>query len=106
MDYEEALAQVQANKQDEGFMMLSFGYNHFLVPYKDGVNLMSCMAHAEEYEGNYGASPKIHPLSKVGMSATRFSRKDYQEIKIAQLMGVSLDDLRASQFTPPPSGLQ
>lgn len=102
MDYEEALAKVQSAKNDEGFMKVSLGYSHLLVPYKDGVNLMACLIHAEEYESNYGSSPKIVPLSGSMISATRFSRKEYQEIKIAQLMGISLEDLKTSLNPPTP----
>lgn len=95
LSYEEAKKLVQAEKPKENYMILPFGYDtKFVVPYKDGVAIITALANAEVYEKSYSSPTKISPIEVESFSPTLLSKDEYQRIKMAMLLQVNPDDLK------------
>jgi hypothetical protein len=99
MNYQEACQKVEASrKQPNNYLKIELSYNlYLLLPYKAGVTLIECLNHAEEYEYHYSDNPVISPLKQNQFKITPLSEEEYRNIKIANLMGVKLEELK----TPP-----
>lgn len=99
----EAIKKLRAEKPQENFMVVSFdgGDVRLILPHKDGVALMNSLANAEMFIDNYRSDKGIHPFKRDSVEATLMSVNEYQTRKIAQLLGVSYDDVLQAQKTPP-----
>lgn len=99
LSYEEARKLVQAEKPKENYMILPFGYDiKLVVPYKDGVAIISALANAELYERSYSSPTKIHPIEVDSFSPALLSKDEYQRIKMAMLLQVHPDELKKTQI--------
>ena len=95
MEYAEAVKKIQTKKPTDNYMIIETSYNtKILLPYKDGITFMSALVNAEEYKESYGENPRILPVNKSIVSSTLLSREDYELIKIANLLNMSVDQLR------------
>ena len=95
LSYEEAKKLVQAEKPKENYMILPFGYDtKLIVPYKDGVAIISALANAELYARSYSSPTKILPIEVGTFSPTLLSKDEYQRIKMAMLLQVHPDELK------------
>lgn len=95
LSYEEAKKLVQAEKPKENYMILPFGYDtKFVVPYKDGVAIITALANAELYERSYSSPPRISPIEVDSFGPTLLSKDEYQRIKMAMLLQVHPDELK------------
>ena len=96
MGYAAALKKVQAIKPKENLMLVTLSYDKKLVlPHKDGLALMASLANAESLVSEWGKKPRIEPLEKDSITATLLSREGYQDIQMAHLLGITLDELKA-----------
>lgn len=95
MDYQEALKKVQSTKAKDVFMRIELDYNISLVlSHKDGITLLNALANAEQITDRYGEKPRISGLDKDKIKVYLLSREDYDRIKIAQLLNLTLDDVK------------
>lgn len=95
MEFEEAKKTVQAEKVKENYMLIPMGYDHhFLVPYKDGIAIVAALANAEKYIKSYSGKTRISPIEKDEFHPTILSRKEYELIKIANLLQVDVETLK------------
>ena len=98
MNSEKVLAaekEVKARKPAENFMVISMGYSSKLVlPYKAGVALMAALENAEFFKDSWSDTCQIIPLERDSISIGFLSIQEYQQIKIANLLGVSLKDIQ------------
>ena len=95
MKYEDAVKKVQTKKSTDNYMIIETSYNtKILLPYKDGITFMSALVNAEEFKDSYGENPRILPVNKSIVSSTLLSREDYELIKIANLLNMSVDQLK------------
>jgi hypothetical protein len=95
MDYKEALKLATAQKPKENMLIIEVAYDKkLLLSYKDGIACMAALASAEVLEDSYGNPTRIAELEKHTVSCRPFSSNEYQRIKIATLLNVSLDDLK------------
>lgn len=98
MKYEEALKQVTTAKPQDNFMVVEFDYStKYLLPYKDGVTLISCFANAEQLSEDYGKPKRILELERSAVSSRVMSRQEYQRFKIAALLGISPDEVKEAE---------
>ena len=71
MKYEDAVKKVQTKKPTDNYMIIETGYNNkLLLPYKDGIALMSALVNAEEFKDSYGENPRILPVNKSIVSSS------------------------------------
>ena len=92
MTYDEALAQAQTNKPN--LLLFTLDYTQVLLPYEDGLRLFECLKNAEALESTYNTEhTKIKNFDGSNVKMGLFSYKQYQDIKVAQLMGISYKEL-------------
>lgn len=95
MEFEEAKKAVQAEKAKENYMIIPMGYDtHFLVPYKDGIAIVAALANAEKFIKSYSDKTRISVIDKEDFRPTILSRKEYELIKIANLLQVDVETLK------------
>ena len=101
MTYDEAMTKISlGRKNPNNFLKVQLSYGFYiLLPYKEGITFLETLNHAEEYELNYGSSPTIAPIKPNQFMVSILSEEDYRDTKIANLMGVTLEELRAPQTT-------
>jgi hypothetical protein len=94
----EAITKVNA-KPKQNLMIIELSYNTKLVlPHDAGVKVMAALADAELMEDNYGKPTKIWPLGKDTLRTAVLGHQYYEDIKVAQLLGITpeqLNELRA-----------
>lgn len=99
MDFKEAAKKVQARKSKENFLVFTFGYNDKIVlPHKDGVALIACMANAEQLYDPYGGKHYIGEMEKTKIQISQMSQEEYERYKIAALLDISLDEVKQHQL--------
>ena len=92
MTYDEAVAQAQTNKPN--LILFTLDYAQILLPYEDGLKLFECLKNAEALESSYNTEhTKIKNFDGSNVKISVFSYKQYQDIKVAQLMGISYKEL-------------
>lgn len=101
MTYQEAAKQAKSRKPPENMMLITLFYSYkVVVPYKDGLKIIESLSHAEMLTQPYHGPPSIKPLQADDFKAEILSQKDYQEHLIAQLLGISLADVKEMQKEP------
>jgi hypothetical protein len=101
----EQLAQARKSVREESsrdnFMVIYFSYGvELLLPYKDGMAVMQAFQKAEMLNTPYGKPPSITGLTK-DVQARPFSREDYEQIKMANLLNISLEELKQAMLPEP-----
>lgn len=92
MTYEEALAQAQTNKPN--LLLFTLDYVQILLTYEDGLKLFECLKNAEALDSSYNTEhTKIKTFDGSSVKMGLFSYKQYQDIKVAQLMGITYKEL-------------
>lgn len=93
MTYDDALKQVQTNK--DNLIGIVLDYSTMLVlPYEDGLAYIKALKNAEIIECFYDTTKcKVIPINDEKFKVSPFSAQKYQDIKVAQLMGISYKEL-------------
>ena len=93
MTYEDALKQVQINK--DNLIGIVLDYSTMLVlPYEDGLAYLKALKNAEVLEYFYdNGKCKVIPITDEKYKFSPFSAKKDQDIKVAQLMGITYKEL-------------
>jgi hypothetical protein len=95
MDYATAKKTVQAAKPRENYLTVTLAYDtRLILPYKDGVSLLAALSHAETLATRYNEPPRIAGLEMGKLETSPLSAAEYERIKIAQLLNVTLGDLQ------------
>lgn len=102
MKYIEAVKKVKASTTKDNFMLVEFGYNSkIIIPYKDGLVLMSSLGNAEKLDEPYGKPKQIMGIEREAIKCTPMSNFEYTRIKIANLLNVGVDELDALENPQP-----
>lgn len=95
MDYAEAVKKVQAKKLKENFLLIEMSYDKKLImPYKEGVAFISSLANAEQLNDPYSKPKTITGLDREAIKSSVLSYEEYERIKIAALLNISLDEVK------------
>lgn len=93
-DLIKARQAVSANECKDNYMVITFGYSdEIILPYKDGVSLMSTLNKAEQLSGSYD-DKRISPIDKSIVEARIMSRANYELHKMAVILNVSVKDMK------------
>ncbi len=97
MTYDEALKQVQTNK--DNLIGIVLDYSTMLVlSYEDGLAYLKALKNAEVIEYFYDNSKcMVMPITDEKFRVSPFSAQKYQDIKVAQLMGITYKELLESK---------
>ena len=92
MTYDEALEQTK--EQKDNLLLFTLDYTQVLLPYDQGLALLECLKNAEALESTYNTEhTKIKNFDGSNVKIGLFSYKQYQDIKVAQLMGITYKEL-------------
>jgi hypothetical protein len=92
MTYDEALEQTK--EQKDNLLLFTLDYTQVLLPYDQGLVLLECLKNAEALKYAYNTEhTKIETFDGSNAKIGLFSYKQYQDIKVAQLMGISYKEL-------------
>lgn len=94
----QAVAQARAelyNKMPkENFLSIEFDYNKSIVlPYDQGLTFVACLKNAELLNEPYSKAKTITSFESNYFKTRILSRKEYEDIKIAALLGISVEEL-------------
>lgn len=95
MDYKEALKKVSERKSSDNFIIIELDYSKKLIlPYKDGIVFLSTLANAEQLNDRYNTPKSISSLENDAIKVTIMSAAEYEQIKIAALLNVTVDEVK------------
>lgn len=94
MNYKEAIALAKKAKPEENYLLIRIGYHRFVLQNKDAIKFMEAMASAEMTDQYYGEPNAIQPIEADVIQASTLSASLYQQMKAAQLLNITLADLR------------
>ena len=98
MDYDEALKKVQGTKPKENYMVVTLSYdNKIVLPYKDGVILMTALANAEQLHEPYNEQHRISDIDRGSITSVVMAHGEYVRFKIAALLGVKPSEVKTSE---------
>ena len=94
-DYQAAVKKIQASKPKDNFLLCKISWDLSIVlPYKAGLALMEALMQSENLVEEYSKPPSIQPFDREKVRISVLSAKEYEQIRIAQLLKVSLDDVK------------
>ena len=97
--YKAAAKRVSAAKPSENFMVVQISYDTKLVlSHKAGLALITALENAELFKGSYSDKCRIIPIECDAISIQLMSLQEYQQIKIANILDVSLKDIQNIQL--------
>jgi hypothetical protein len=101
MDKEKYLAaakEIKSKKPPENYLVVTLNYDTKLIlPHKAGLAFMAAIENAEVFKDSYSDRCRIIPLERDSINSSFMSDTEYQQIKIANLMDVSLSDIQKIQ---------
>lgn len=101
--YEEALKKLYSKAPKDNFLVIEFDYNKsILLPYEDGLKFLSCLKQAELYNEPYNKPKSISSFDASNFKSKILSRKDYEDIKVAALLNITVEELKAQEEQPLP----
>ena len=97
-NYAKARKDIQARKPKSNYMLVEVAYgNKYILPYEDGIKLMSALEKAEQLSKEYGKPARIHGIKEyIGCRA--FSSMEYERIKLAALLQVDPESIPEETF--------
>ena len=97
--YEVAVKELKAKKPPENYMVIQLSYSTKLVlTYKAGLAFMAALENAEVFKDSYTDRGHIIPLERDSITGHLMSSTEYTQIKIANILNVSLEDVKNIQL--------
>ena len=94
-NYQAAVKKIQATKPKENYLLCTISWDiKMVLPYKVGMVLMEALGQAERLVEEYGKSPSIQPFDRDRIGISILSAKEYEQIRISQLLKVPLDTVK------------
>ena len=100
-----AIAQARAELYNkipkENFLALEYDYNKSIVlPYDEGLRFVACLKNAEVLDEPYSKPKAITPFQSNYFKTRILARKEYEDIKIAALLGITVEELNMKEEQP------
>jgi hypothetical protein len=97
-EYDEALKKIYSKAPKDNFIAIEFDYSKsILLPYDDGLKFLACLKQAELLEESYNKPKRIGSFESNHFKTKILSRKEYEDIKVAALLGVTVEELNAKE---------
>lgn len=93
MTFEEAQKKVQTLKRQPTWLKITFAYRTLVLPYKDGMALISALEQAEELENEW-SKPAMQSMSSSSVTINPLSHEDYCNYKMAALMNLTFEEMK------------
>lgn len=106
MNYEEALELVKKEVHVDGYMWIKMGsYFNVVVPHKHGLTIIDNLKYGQKFEHTYDPQ-YLQEITKDDIEIHFISIKQYQRHKLAELLQVSVEDVKTSEKAFAQSKLQ
>lgn len=97
-EYEDALKKIYSKTPKDNFIAIEFDYSKsVLLPYDEGLKFLSCLKQAELLTEKYGSDASIGMFDSSTFKTRIISRKEYEDIKVAALLGITVKELKAQE---------
>lgn len=97
-NYAEARKDVQARKPKSNYLLVDIAYDKkYILPYADGIKLLSALEKAEQYSKEYCKPARIHGI-KEHIECRIFSSMEYERVKLATLLQVDPESIHEDTF--------
>lgn len=86
-------------KVEKNKLIIDFNYKPILVDYEDGLKILAGLQNVETFKSDYKGGGEITALT-LGNDNINFklmSHRDYVDIKTANLLHISLEELRTAE---------
>lgn len=101
-EYSQALKEIYSKTPKDNFIAIEFDYSKsILLPYDEGLKFLSCLKQAELLEESYNKPKSINPFESTHFKTKILSRKEYEDIKVAALLGITVEELNAKEEKMP-----
>lgn len=98
-----ARAELYNKIPKENFLSIEFDYSKSIVlPYDEGLRFIACLKNAELLEEQYSKPKAIKSFESNYFKTRILSRKEYEDIKIAAMLGITVEELNADEEQPIP----
>lgn len=98
-----ARAELYNKVPKENFLAIEFDYSKSIVlPYDEGLRFVACLKNAELLEEQYNKPKAVKAFESAYFKTRILSRKEYEDIKIAAMLGITVDELNANEEQPIP----
>jgi hypothetical protein len=99
-EYQSAIKKLQATKPKDNYLLCNIAWDlKVVLPYKVGLALMESLGQAERLVDEYNKPPAIQPFDRDRITMSILSAKEYEQIRIAQLLKVTLDTVKEYETT-------
>lgn len=93
--YAAAVKKIKTEKPPENYLTVQISYDTKLIlPHKAGMALIAALENAEMLKEKYSEPCRIVPLEQETLISRMISAQEYQQIKIANLLNVSLEEIQ------------
>ena len=97
-NYAKARKDAQARKPKSNYLLVDFAYDKkYILPYEDGIKLMSALEKAEQLTKEYGKPARILGI-KEHIECRPFSSMEYERVKLAALLQVDPESIPEETF--------
>lgn len=98
-----ARAELYNKVPKENFLAIDFDYGKSVVlPYNEGLQFLSCLKNAELLTDQYSKPKTITSFESTYFKSRILSRKEYEDTKIAAMLGITVEELNADEEQPIP----
>jgi hypothetical protein len=85
---------------EPNYISIEWSYDNIIIlPYKEGITLLSCLEKAQKLNAGYREKGHILPFSKKKTTINIVSSKEYMDRKICTAMDVSYDEYIENEKT-------
>jgi hypothetical protein len=97
----QARAELYNKIPKENFLAIEYDYNKSIVlPYDEGLRFVACLKNAEVLEEQYNKPKAINGFQSNYFKTRILARKEYEDIKIAALLGITVEELNMKEEQP------
>lgn len=90
--------QIVNTKPKDNKLLIELAWNKKLVlPYEDGLAILKALKNAELMIDEYGKDPMVVPIAKEDFRSTTMAHQSYEDIKVAALLHITLQELHDSR---------
>ena len=95
----EANKAVKSLKPGEQMIYVEIGYSlKLILPYKDGINLVSCLENAQVLEKEYNKPERVRQFELSELRVSLLSAQAYQDYLMAGLLGVNSSEIKTARI--------
>lgn len=85
-------------KPEDNMMLIEVGYgNKCVFPHADGLKFIESIKNAEALVEDYNKPPRIEPIDRARFVISMLSSHEYNQIKMASLLGVTLNEIKEAE---------